>query len=451
MPVLAQNWISPETEDDVVISPRYGHSAVIDKARGRMILFGGVTGNEYSSEVFIYDLNYKFWRKVKPTGKIPPRYNHSAVMWGKKTMVVFGGHGMGGRLDDIWFLNTKNWSWVKISVQEDSQVPLARRHHISFMHNDHLCIFGGWDNHLKDLGDMWMINLNASPRVWFKVPFDDTWKQILIEHDLIKGRKVVQESEGEGEDGDSEKKQYEEDEEEDFGYDFGEYEDEMSSKDLITPSSRRGHSALKYNNKIYVFGGIFMTKGHKNDLHSFNLNTFKWQLEKCNGKYPSAREGHTAVLNGDDMVVFGGTPKGKIKDTMATLNLKTMTWYTENQMIWTNIPRIRCDHTMICHKQIFYMFGGEGEKLVVDSLEKDEDKKKIKEKWVGERLNDFYMSEILDDFRKKDAEQEDEEEELKYEDNTFVTASKIPKKTATFNKIGDGKTPHGYKVRLEKK
>jgi N-acetylneuraminic acid mutarotase len=74
------------------------------------------------------------------------------------------------------------------------------------------------------------------------------------------------------------------------------------------------------------------------------------------GPIPSQREGHTAVINKDKMVVFGGFD-GKHTNQLFELDLSTMKWTEHKQTAST--PVARYYHTAVKYKGKMYIFGGE--------------------------------------------------------------------------------------------
>jgi len=59
---------------------------------------------------------------------------------------------------------------------------------------------------------------------------------------------------------------------------------------------------------MYIFGGMGANSEANNDLHKFDFERGLWSTVDARGDIPSARWGHTAVVNEDDgtMLVFGG-------------------------------------------------------------------------------------------------------------------------------------------------
>eukprot|EP00667_Euglena_gracilis_P025695 EG_transcript_30339 len=81
---------------------------------------------------------------------------------------------------------------------------------------------------------------------------------------------------------------------------------------------RAGHTAVVYGEQMFVFGGRSKADGSMNDLWVFNFgqkSSLQWEMVcsslqyllwgQCNSP-PGVRYGHSAVMFGSKMVVFGG-------------------------------------------------------------------------------------------------------------------------------------------------
>ena len=75
------------------------------------------------------------------------------------------------------------------------------------------------------------------------------------------------------------------------------------------PMERVGHSAVLHNDKtLVVFGGKNEDNEKMNDTWTFDLSTKTWTKIEIADKdsIPSHRSGHSAVMSGDYMMIFGG-------------------------------------------------------------------------------------------------------------------------------------------------
>ncbi|XP_076348560.1 uncharacterized protein LOC143246196 isoform X3 [Tachypleus tridentatus] len=71
------------------------------------------------------------------------------------------------------------------------------------------------------------------------------------------------------------------------------------------PSGRRGHTALKYNGMMYIYGGYQDFKGSSGELWAFEFATLNWSRIKTN-KGPGELHNHSAVKFLEHMYIFGG-------------------------------------------------------------------------------------------------------------------------------------------------
>lgn len=147
-------------------SPRFGHSAVYDPIRKRMILFGGENGAP-SGELFALSLTgTPTWSVLSAAGTGPtPRYGHDAIYDPiRDRMIVFGGFDGVHFLNEVWSLDlsgTPTWSLLT-----PAGAPPARRDYAGAIYDpvrDRLLVFGGNDGTVYN--DLWSLNL-AGPPAW---------------------------------------------------------------------------------------------------------------------------------------------------------------------------------------------------------------------------------------------------------------------------------------------
>ncbi|ETV79299.1 hypothetical protein H257_07351 [Aphanomyces astaci] len=135
----------------------------------------------------------------------------------------------------------------------------------------------------------------------------------------------------------------------------------MPTMDGLPPSARGGHTTLLAGQRIVVFGGhYFGGEGsfvYLNDTHALDLETSTWCQVKCEGKPPAPRYNHTATLIGTKMFVFGGKgAKGALYRDMFYLDLETWHWFSVN---WTTeSPSERFSHSALAVGNKLVIFGG---------------------------------------------------------------------------------------------
>ena len=147
-------------------SARYGHTAIYDPAHDRMIVFGGydaVTGSR--SEVWALSLSGSpTWSELKPGGSAAARYGHSAIYdAARKRMVVFGGFdGFAPRNDARALSLAEKPSWSAITTP--GPPPPGRYAHTAVYDSAgaRMVISGGSDG-VSSRQDVWALSLSGSP------------------------------------------------------------------------------------------------------------------------------------------------------------------------------------------------------------------------------------------------------------------------------------------------
>jgi hypothetical protein len=145
-------------------SARRGHSAVVDAARDRMVVFGGDTGAGYLDDVWTLALDSSHtWTQLFPAGTPPAaRYGHSAVYDAvRDRMLVFG--GMAGSVrNDVWSLSfSGSPTWTLLTPT--GTPPAARCLHDAVLDpaRDRMLVFGGAGT--ADRNDVWALTLSGTP------------------------------------------------------------------------------------------------------------------------------------------------------------------------------------------------------------------------------------------------------------------------------------------------
>jgi len=156
--------------------PRFGHT-LSQLTKTKILLFGGATGNtgKYSinSDVFLYDQQFKKWRKLDPSGSIPSqRAAHASAYVDPGQVYIYGGATGGGGLssDDLILLDFRNGdekaTWQSLGVI--GVTPGRRYGHSLVYYKPFLLVFGGNTGN-EPVNDVWALNLEKSPLVWNKI------------------------------------------------------------------------------------------------------------------------------------------------------------------------------------------------------------------------------------------------------------------------------------------
>jgi len=148
-------------------APRRYHTAIYDPVRDVMLVFGGwTTGTVFMNDVWQLTLGpTPAWSLVAAAGTPPgARYGHSAIYDSERDrMVVFGGASP-GVLNEAWALSlggTPTWS----ALAPAGTAPLARYAHRAVYDapRDRMVVFGGYSS--SYLNDVWTLDWSAAADV----------------------------------------------------------------------------------------------------------------------------------------------------------------------------------------------------------------------------------------------------------------------------------------------
>jgi hypothetical protein len=252
-------------------SGRFGHSAIYDPVRDRMVVFGGYSGS-YFNEVWALSLaDTPVWAQLSPSGTPPgARSAHSAIYDPvRDRMVVFGGSSVSGYVNDVWALSLADTPvWAQLTP---TGTPSVRNGHGAIYDplRDRMVVFGGGDAS-SYRNDIWALTL-ADTLAWAQLTPSGSLPNVRLGHsasyDPLRDRMVV------------------------FGglYSDGSYHYLNDAWALAlagtpawmqltpsgaTPSGRRAHSAIydPVRDRIVVFGGYDASQYYCNDAWALGWN-----------------------------------------------------------------------------------------------------------------------------------------------------------------------------------
>jgi N-acetylneuraminic acid mutarotase len=270
--------------------PRSGHSAVI--YNHAMYIFGGLGEYRYN-DLFRFDFSSCTWTEIKPVDEstIPSkRCKHSACVY-QNMMYIFGGWDSSGKLNDMhrYVFERNTWELVPCT-----NPPAARSAHSVAIYQSSMYLFGGiGDNKYNDMyrfsfkKNQWsMINQRNAP------PRRSSYGGAHIYND----RMYIVCGLGCGKFNDC------------HMFDFASdtwTELKYSNDSRATPSKRGRHTCVLVDDILYMFGG-YVGIHRSNELFLLNLRTNQWQQIASTKNFPAAREGHSAVFYNESMWLFGG-------------------------------------------------------------------------------------------------------------------------------------------------
>lgn len=251
-------------------TPRFGHEAIYDAARDRMVVHSGNDGGEQpAAGVFTLGFASPQWATAAPSGTGPGLYDHSAIYDSAgDRMVLFAGSGELPTkvLASLSLAGTMSW----VDLAPVGVPPFERNNHAAAYDpaRDRMIVFGGAASTV--LQDVWSLQMLGL--VWSKVVPTGT-----------------------------------------------------------PPPARGGHLMIHdpVRDRMLVFGGIQDDNGLLNDVWALNLAGPSWsKINPQGGQDPPAREWTAGVYDpvGDRIVLFGGLGAGPLGDVWALSLSGTPSW-----------------------------------------------------------------------------------------------------------------------------
>lgn len=135
--VVSGNWLSPPS--------RVNHCSFV--VNQKMYIFGGSNGKYYDLEIFYndmwaYDFEKKEWSSISPFGDIPgPRKFFGCSKTTGDVAAIFGGIDESGYLNDLYYFHEPQLYWYKVTSSNNP--PSVRSQNCLAYHNNLLYIIGG--------------------------------------------------------------------------------------------------------------------------------------------------------------------------------------------------------------------------------------------------------------------------------------------------------------------
>ncbi|KAF8392884.1 hypothetical protein HHK36_021123 [Tetracentron sinense] len=286
----------------------------------RVVLFGGEGVNmQPMNDTFVLDLNASNpeWRRVKVSSPPPGRWGHTLSCLNGSHLVVFGGCGTQGLLNDVFVLDldAQHPTWREISGLAP---PLPRSWHSScILDGTKLVVSGGCTDAGVLLGDTFLLDLATMEKpVWREIPV--AWSPpSRLGHSLsvYGGRKILMFG-GLAKSGPLRFRSSDV-----FTMDLSEEEPcwrcvtgsgmpGSGNPAGIAPPPRLDHVAVSLpSGRILIFGGSVAGLHSASQLYLLDPTDEKptWRIFNVPGRPPRVAWGHsTCVVGGTRTIVLGG-------------------------------------------------------------------------------------------------------------------------------------------------
>jgi len=177
-----------ETPTTVRPAPRQNHAAAYDPARGRLVMFGGMSGSTVFGDTWEFD--GVFWRQAVPAVSPPARNAHvMAFDYGRSRVLLFGGSPdavLTQSLNDTWEWDGVTWTRSAPATSPAPRLGLAMTFDFA---RGRVVLWGGRDSSIQFFSDTWdwdgsnwnlITNVGPPGRCCFDLAFD-----------MIRGRLVL--------------------------------------------------------------------------------------------------------------------------------------------------------------------------------------------------------------------------------------------------------------------
>jgi uncharacterized protein (TIGR03437 family) len=174
---------------------RFGHTTIFDPVRRRLVVFGGQAGG-FFSDVWAYDVAGNAWQQLAPDNAGPSRrYGHSAIYdSARDRMVISHGFTDAGRFDDTWAFDLASGRWQNLSPSGTRPLRRCLHHAVYDARNQQMLLFGGCasGNGPCPLDDLWAFDLtrnqwtqrSSTPRPaarqWYAMAFDSRRQRLVL-------------------------------------------------------------------------------------------------------------------------------------------------------------------------------------------------------------------------------------------------------------------------------
>ena len=312
-------------------SKRWGHSVVLHN--NNMIIFGGRHSQRILSNIYSLDFTSLSWSKIEPCGNSPPaRDSHSAIIYNDSDMIIFGGNGTSGKLNDLWNFNFNDKKWTKISGCGKS--PSSRDGHLtSLIYNKYMMIYAGLDNEDNVVHDIYLFDIEN--RIWYECDLEGVPIQNKDGQSCCKIGDLMYLFGGQGPEDD----EYSNDLftlKFDIPDNLKDPKNNKKPKAIISnveinnnnlrPKVRASQTCVGYKDQyLIIIGGEGKTQIPLDDIWLFDLKTKAYtEIELLGEEKIEGRFCHSCLVYGDILALYGGMQNSEVTlDNLTVLSIES--------------------------------------------------------------------------------------------------------------------------------
>jgi N-acetylneuraminic acid mutarotase len=294
---------------------------------------------------------------LAPFGNHPVPRSGAASVVHNNQLLLYGGYGGLGRLEDLWSFDFESKLWTQIEYEGNGPGP--RENNGVVVMDNCLYVFGGYNGY-QWLNDLHQFDL--AKRRWRLIeprgtPPSSRFGYVSAAfHDPISGRKELVLF---------------------AGYDGSTWLNDMNVYSFVTgewsvrrqqgeiPSIRSCPSWARYEDKVFVFGGYDGVQ-RMNDFWELDLKSSTWTPVRQRGTPPTARYFHSSVVFKNQLLVYGGYSGSNRLGDLHSFNLETSMWSrveTDGE-----IPAGRSSLVMQVYGNCLWLLGGYNGREVLNDL-----------------------------------------------------------------------------------
>jgi N-acetylneuraminic acid mutarotase len=335
-PCIDDTWTATTTVN--APDARWGHTAVWTGSD--MIVWGGFDGSNDLNTGGRYNPATDSWTTTSTTNVPTARWRHGAV-WTGSEMIVWGGYGGNNEfLNSGGRYNPTGDSWTATSI---ASAPTARISATAVWTGGEMIVWGGYN----------YTNGRTYTGGRFN-PGTDSWVATsIVNHPEARWGHTV---EWTGSEmiiwGGTNSMNYLH-----TGGKYNPSADSWTATGTVNvPLGRVAHTAVWTGSEMIVWGGVDETFNDTNTGGRYNPTDDGWMAMSTTSA-PSARDSHTAVWTGSEMIVWGGDfcCPGVDFNTGGRYNAGTDTWTTTST---ANAPQARDSHTAVWTGNEMIIWGG---------------------------------------------------------------------------------------------
>ncbi|XP_071492887.1 uncharacterized protein [Diadema antillarum] len=239
--------------------------------------------------------------------------------------------------------------WTHV-FPESSQAPMTRAKHATCLHNGAIYLYGGVCGNVA-LKDMW--RFEPGPCVWTKIECRGDTPPLLQDHIMVGYKNTIYIFGGLCGFDDPDETAL-------WMLDLEQYvwSKQVICSEVMTPASRRGHTVVLHRDGMHIFGGHVDLKGSTNEMWTLDFETLCWHTWVYNNQEPAPppRHGHSAVIRGSCMFVYGGSNNLQPLKDMWKWDFDCLQW--SKVRFWQGPPALH-GHTAVTLGDSMMVYGGE--------------------------------------------------------------------------------------------